>query len=289
MITISKGEMFQMPAGEWHMKSNDVSLKGQQFAYVRGGHPHDGILAAAVWADAVHRDGGDPVLLMPYLPGARQDRALPGEALTCKVMAEIINGCMFERVVCCDPHSDVMPALIERCVVVPIERIWNDSGLHELLEFDGYIAPDAGAAKRTWRVVEWLNKLRNTKIPVYQAMKHRDMATGKLSGFSCEELPSPANHEEPLRLLVVDDICDGGGTFMGLSEYIKNEYQEQVKLSLWVTHGVFSGDNAENLHKYFEHIYTTDSYFGAATARYNDAFRRKVKTVELFKMMRNLA
>ena len=73
-------------------------------------------------------------------------------------------------------------------------------------DYVGLICPDAGAAKRTEAVAEAL------ALPVFYARKKRDFATGRLSGFACEPLPPEG------RLIVVDDICDGGGTFRGLAE-----------------------------------------------------------------------
>jgi ribose-phosphate pyrophosphokinase len=87
-------------------------------------------------------------------------------------------------------------------------------------------------------------------LPLYRAEKHRDSDTGKLSGFTCEPLP------ETGRFLIVDDICDGGGTFMGLAEATG---VPKDRLGLYVSHGVFSG-SAHLLHNHFGEIVTTDSY-----------------------------
>jgi len=298
-IEIANGQLFQMPAREWHITCGDQMdslvqpfdgrggwkrgpLNGIQICIVRGGTPDD-LIAMSIFADAVHRDSGIPVLLMPYLPGARQDRRRRGEALSCKVYADLINRCEFAKVVCVDPHSDVMPALINNCVVLEIldvlmpsvhwSEIWGT-------RYDGLIAPDAGAVKKIWKVAQVMKK------PLYVASKHRDQATGKLNGFSCEGLP------ETGRFLIMDDICDGGGTFMGLVEAIKKSTEELQpppearEFDLYVTHGVFSGDNAENLHKHFGRIYTTDSYEPmAASARYNHKFWNKVRVIDIARTM----
>jgi len=88
-------------------------------------------------------------------------------------------------------------------------------------------------------------------IPVYKTEKKRDEATGKLSGFSVEPLPSKG------RFLLVDDICDRGGTFLGLAEA---SGLPKERLDLFVSHGVFSHDATETLPEKFGHIYTTNSY-----------------------------
>lgn len=227
----------RLPGGEWHIVA-EAPLVGLRVAFVRDATADD-LFHLAVWSDAVHRDGGSPAAIIPYLPGARQDRRRPGEALSAKVYADFINACRLAYVVCLDPHSDVMPALLDRCTVVPVARVVP---VKLLGGFDGVIAPDAGAHKRAAEVAHLLG------LPVFQASKQRDPATGALSRFACESLP-------PGRMLVVDDICDGGGTFRGLAAALDKRPEE---LGLWVTHGIFSGE-AARLTEVYSAIYTTDS------------------------------
>jgi ribose-phosphate pyrophosphokinase len=114
--------------------------------------------------------------------------------------------------------------------------------------YQGIIAPDKGSIKRATDVA------RACHIPVYLAEKHRDPDTGRLSEFTCEPLPDEG------KFLVVDDICDGGGTFMGLANATGLPME---RLGLYVSHGVFSGQ-AENLFAYFDEIWTTDSLQSAS-------------------------
>jgi len=245
---------FRMPGGEWHISGDRLDRK--QIAYVRGASADD-LVALAIWADAVHRDGGKPSAIIPYLPGARQDRWHPGEALSAGVYANIINSMKLRRVVCLDPHSDVMPALLNNVTVVPAAEVIRSAlGGNNNEHIDGVVIPDAGAFKRATAIAEVL------EVPCYQGFKHRDRTTGKLSGFSCETVPSKG------RLLVVDDICDGGGTFKGLAAAMFTEDRAPIpkeRLALYVTHGVFS-KGAETLGKVFSAIYTTDSHPGSPHA-----------------------
>jgi ribose-phosphate pyrophosphokinase len=255
----------QMPGGEWHSKGS--LLNSFEVAVVCGGLPDD-LIALLIWADAVKRDDGNTNLIIPYLPGARQDRRNHGEALSAKVYADLINKCGFSKVICLDPHSDVMPALIDNCIIAKLTDVVRMSSIN-FEEYVGIIAPDAGASKRAALVAD------NFKLPVFQALKKRDMATGKLSGFKCEPLPSEG------KLLVVDDICDGGGTFKGLA---KETGLNADRLSLWVTHGIFS-KGAEDLWKYYGKIYTTNSHPGKLDAEYNNDFRRIVERVEVIRYL----
>jgi len=55
----------------------------------------------------------------------------------------------------------------------------------------------------------------------------------------------------------VDDICDGGGTFLGLATALKEK--NAGKLSLIVSHGIFS-KGFEELNKSFDTVFTTNSF-----------------------------
>jgi len=279
----SQFKLFKMPGGEWHVQNLGPAY--DLLAYVQDATADD-LLALAVLADSIHRSNNNGLrtrisAVIPYLPGARQDRAPRGEALSCKVYADLINSCKLDRVICFDPHSDVMPALINNCVVVPVEAIlkflFKDHKGSEY-QIDGIIAPDIGASKKAWKVAQCLD------VPMYQAYKHRDMKTGKLSGFSCETLPENGQH-----LLVVDDICDGGGTFIGLAQHIKSLPENQnIGLSLWVSHGIFS-KGIDELLKHYKGIYTTDSRSEACKldddyeARADDGYHNVVRLFELLK------
>ncbi len=141
----------------------------------------------------------------PLIPGI-----VDGTPLTVKMYADIINSFKCDEVEIWDPHSDVTPALINNCKIVSSADILlpylyqTRAGV-----YIGIIAPDAGAAKKAFKVAQ------NNNLKFAQASKNRDTATGKLSGFDVPEV-------EGGTWLVVDDICDGGGTFLGLAERLQH-------------------------------------------------------------------
>lgn len=243
----------RFPAGEGHVKVvNENDGKGEltEVARIYGCDANDLILLG-MWADAAQQRGSRTVAQIPYLPGARQDRGMPFGAW---VYAGIINGFKIDHVTAFDVHSPVMESLIRNlgtCVSAPLIRkfIVGRRDREEAQRYVGIIAPDKGAVERAHYAAAI------TGLPLYKAEKHRDSATGKLSGFSCEPLPDTG------KLLVVDDICDGGGTFMGLAEATG---LPKERLDLYVSHGVFSGD-APKLHDHFGTIWTTDSFKARVT------------------------
>ena len=192
------------------------------------------------------RGGRVKNLVIPCIPGARQDRIKwEGDMLfTIKYVAKAINDQNFDKVTTVDPHSMATTALIDRLYVYPLEIVHHRLAL--LDQWDGVIAPDRGAIGRaeTFKV--------ESDVPVFYGVKHRDPATNKLSGFSIDGLKEFGHY------LVVDDLCDGGGTFLGLAETAFGNYG--VTLDLFVTHGLFTKNATEKLAKSFQTIYSTDSW-----------------------------
>ncbi|PWS28423.1 phosphoribosylpyrophosphate synthetase [Pedobacter yonginense] len=200
-----------------------------------------------VTVDALKRMGVKEIeLFIPYFPAARQDRVMiPGEPLSVKVYADIINNLGLNRVTVFDPHSEVTPALLNNCEVIP-----NHEFIKQVVAIMGsepkLISPDGGALKKIYKVSEYLGGKE-----VVECSKSRDVKTGKLSGFRVytEDL----NGQD---CLIVDDICDGGGTFIGLAEELKRK--NAGKLYLAISHGIFS-KGFDELSQYFDKIFTTDS------------------------------
>ncbi|MBO9582747.1 MAG: ribose-phosphate pyrophosphokinase [Flavobacterium sp.] len=185
-------------------------------------------------------------LFIPYFPAARQDRVMiPGEPLSVKVYADIINALQLNKVFVFDAHSEVTPALLNNSTVIPnytfIKEVLNRIGENVKL-----ISPDGGALKKIYKVSEFLGG-----VEVVECSKSRDVKTGKLSGFKVYN-----DDLQGMDCLIVDDICDGGGTFVGLAEELKKK--NAGKLYLAVSHGIFNkGFEVLNC---FDGIFTTNSF-----------------------------
>ncbi|TPD71837.1 ribose-phosphate diphosphokinase [Flavobacterium microcysteis] len=186
-------------------------------------------------------------VFIPYFPAARQDRVMiSGEPLSVKVYADILNSLKLNKVTVFDAHSEVTPALLDNCEVIS-----NHTFIAEVLKKIGkevkLISPDGGALKKIYKVSEYLGG-----VEVVECSKSRDVKTGKLSGFKVYN-----DDLEGIDCLIVDDICDGGGTFVGLAEELKKK--NAGKLYLAVSHGIFN-KGFDVFQKDFEKIFTTNSF-----------------------------
>lgn len=204
-----------------------------------------GLLCLAV--DALKRMGIKNInALIPYFPAARQDRVMvTGEPLSVKVYADILNTFGLNKILVFDPHSEVTPALLNNCVVIPNHK-FIEKVIHIIGKEVKLISPDGGALKKIYKVSEFLGG-----VDVVECSKSRDVKTGKLSGFKV--------YDDDLKntdCLIVDDICDGGATFIGLAEELKKKHSGNLYLA--VSHGIFTNGFGA-LEKLFAKIFTTDS------------------------------
>jgi ribose-phosphate pyrophosphokinase len=192
-------------------------------------------------------------LYVPYFIGGRSDRKF-GEGQTNylkNVICPIINSQGFNKVIVLDPHSDVLEACLNN-----FEKINNfslvDEALSYLIKEDednkvAIISPDAGALKKIYDVAKHFG-ISN----VTTASKVREMSTGTILRT---ELPT-MDLRGIEHIIVIDDICDGGRTFIELAKAIKEI--TEIPIYLIVTHGIFSAGYDE-LGKYFSGVYTTNS------------------------------
>ena len=86
---------------------------------------------------------------------------------------------------------------------------------------------------------------------VLECGKRRNVTTGELSGFTV-----PIEDLKNRPCLIVDDICDGGGTFLGLGSELKKKNAGELFLA--VSHGIFS-KGFDQLSDIYTQLFTTDS------------------------------
>ncbi|NET72671.1 MAG: ribose-phosphate pyrophosphokinase [Sphaerospermopsis sp. SIO1G2] len=212
----------------------------------------NGVMALLNVANAVREYVPEFCLDIPYVPYARQDRICnPGESHAAAVFAQLVGLMKPALVWIADPHSAVAEATLRAvCQRVHVQSqkslfVRSAALLDKVHNGAVLVAPDMGAVKKT----EDLAKTIGVNGFV-QGLKHRDLATGQLSGFGFN------GDVEGKTAIIVDDICDGGGTFLGLASKLREGGAKEV--ILYVTHGIFS----KGLHVFndaIDEIYTTDS------------------------------
>ena len=208
-------------------------------------------------------------LYVPYFLGARSDRQFEygGVNYLKQVICPIINNQNFNSVTVVDPHSDMLEACLNNFQKIPnlslvkfaLTNIDNRNGAQNRVCL---VSPDAGALKKVFDVAKHFN-IEN----VVTAAKVRDIKTGKIVKTEVPNLPTSTTEEE-LKYVIVDDICDGGRTFIELAKVIK-EQRPNAEIYLVVTHGIFSA-NLYELSKYIDGIFSTNSVKDIDAESYSD-------------------
>jgi ribose-phosphate pyrophosphokinase len=171
--------------------------------------------------------GDVPVILdIPYLPFGRADRQFEKDMpIPLKVFGDIINNLNFVAVATLDVHSYKAFNYIENLI-----------GLNVPTSLDGFItvAPDKGANKKL-------------DAPIVLD-KVRDVTTGRITGMSIIKGQHLIKNN---KLVIIDDICDGGRTFIEAAKILRQYNPSKIYLS--ITHGIFS-NGLKDLKSTFDHI-----------------------------------
>lgn len=253
--TSTRARLWNFPAGEVGV---EVSwAKGNYQVYViRLYNAHsDGIVAALMLADAARRSGYEKVALcLPYMPYGRQDRpTAPGTAYSLWVFANILSVGKFDQIFTLDPHSSKTDRHIPNLHTPSLHALYSRITDKHISRKDGpyiIVAPDEGAMSRARTCSTAMKNSGYDITDVVYAKKVRDPATGQVTSIQL----SGAELEPTDRVIVVDDICDGGRTFIELAKALGKVAHK----TLFVTHGLFS-KGIDVVAEHYDRIITTDS------------------------------
>lgn len=180
-----------------------------------------------------------------YLMGMRMDRVMDfNRPFTLKVITKMLGNSNAENITVLEPHSDVIYdhrfGNIFK-VLIPGKPIRPENWM------TGYqlILPDAGAVERYGCFIE--NCITCSKV--------RDLTTGKILEIKIDNPEKIGNQA----LMIIDDLCDGGGTFCGIAEAFRKLGVPKERLNISVVHMV-NPKGIENLSKNFNHVWFTNSY-----------------------------
>ena len=164
------------------------------------------------------------VLNMLYVPYSRMDREIEGYTFSLKYFCDLINSLNFHQVKVLDTHSNVTEALINHLYKINVQDFVDKVIEKENSNYVFY--PDSGALKRYSETI----KLPEN-IGIFYGNKQRDLSTGKILKFELINCPEDIKDKN---VLIVDDLCSKGGTFIASAELIKNAGAKRV--CLYVSH-----------------------------------------------------
>lgn len=241
-------KLTQFSAGELHPQLQEYDILGKIESIIIKPRTYNPsfIVELSLLVNALRDEFPESVhfdLDLPYIPYSRQDRVCSvGDAFGLKVFADQLNSLNFRYVLIFDAHSDVSPALINNCITREVKNLFVLNP-EFISKYSHLVAPDAGAYKKVNSIASHFN------LPVIPALKTRDTATGRLSNT----VVVTEGIENPTRLLVIDDLCDAGGTFLALGAKLKQAFPH-TPIDLYISHGIFA-KGLNGLDKYYDSIY----------------------------------
>lgn len=184
-------------------------------------------------------------LHIPYLPYARQDKEVTdATTFALRAFSRVLNSMHWNIIGAFDIHSSEATRLIDQLVNIPPD-------LSFVRDYDFVIFPDQGAAYRYTQLVLTALELDTSRIIVGD--KTRDQKTGYITSYNID-----VDKIKGKKVIVVDDLCDGGKTF----EILGEELIEAKYVTLYVSHGLFS-KGLTKLLSIYDKIITTDTCQGA--------------------------
>lgn len=200
---------------------------------------HDEFFVVANLVDAV-KTSEQVELRISYFPYARQDRVCnPGESHARVVFEKLLGTLRVDTLILFDVHS--ASEFTHDNPKINVINFTQADLIPAYHNYDVVIAPDKGAVVKAQQVANLLGKRLVTleKVRVDGKVQHKALEPQMLRVD---------------RALIVDDICDGGATFISAAKAIREFNPGHFSaIDLWVTHGIFSKGLTE-LHEHFDVI-----------------------------------
>lgn len=214
------------------------------------GYDKDTLFALALAKDAVDslvpQKSAMKTVVFGFLPNARYDRHMfKGDAAALKAFANLVNAMGFDAVCALDPHSNVAENLFKCFQSMKQKGVAVHFASDPRIDF--LVAPDAGAAKKTEDTAKEVDK------PYITMSKVRNLKTGEITGMRILDDVDLTDKT----VMILDDICDGGRTFVEAAKHLREAGAKRVEL--YVTHGIFSKGVENLLDNGIDHIYTTNT------------------------------
>jgi ribose-phosphate pyrophosphokinase len=240
-------EITTFPDGEPHivLEPKDLDRKCSYVVICRITNPNELFILMQV-GDILNRQGVEWTLTITYLMSQRMDRVINfEEAFSLKLVADVINSIHPKSVSIFEPHSERAISLIENSSPMDMSQKFS-----EILKGKIICYPDAGAAER------YLTGEHHEGYIIME--KERDLQDkGRIKSLKIKTLDQMA-YESARPIIISDDLCDGGGTFVWAADILKKEYPNR-SLEILVRHMVNPAGLARLAEK-FDHVYITNSY-----------------------------
>lgn len=212
------------------------SIRGDYVFLVQSTYaPTDNLLELLLMIDAAKRASAYKIIaVIPYYGFARQDRKdKPRVAIGAKLIATLLEAAGADRVITMDLHAPQIQGFFD----VPVDHLDSSAifipYIQQLkLPNLSFAAPDVGSTNRVREIASYFN------AEMVICDKHRKRANEIASMVVIGDVTDRD-------IILVDDICDTGGTLAKAAGLLKEKGARSVRAM--ITHPVLSGNAYENI------------------------------------------
>jgi ribose-phosphate pyrophosphokinase len=226
-IPLANTVLSQFPDHELQVRVEDKAAKIyliQSFSDPVNSH----IIEFMLLADAVHRLGAREITaIIPWYGYSRQDKVfLPGEPLSAKVIARLIQTSHIERLITVDLHNPSIAGYLDRPLTnIPTRTIMLDAATIPDFQNAVVVAPDAGSLKVSAEIA------RNLSLPLIVMQKSRNLYSGEVA------IDGISDSIEGKVALMFDDMIATGSTTIKSSQYLKSKGASAIHV--FATHHLY--------------------------------------------------
>lgn len=233
-------EVISFPDGEKHLKINNLDRKDSVKVICRITNSDELFLLMQL-SDILNRQCVViEEMVITYLMTMRCDRLFSFEQpFSLGIVANVINSFNARKVLIVEPHSKISLDLIRNS-----EALRCTIGLPEYQKTVCF--PDEGSYSRY--AAQMLQR------PHIICSKVRSVENGELLSFKIDKV---VKYVEGSDIVVIDDLCDGGRTFIGIAKLLRDLKPKSITLA--VTHAV-QKKGIELVSSVFDKVIITDSY-----------------------------
>lgn len=192
---------------------------------------NDRLMETLILIDALRRASAGRInLICPYLCYSRQDRkAASREAITSKLVANLITKAGADRLVTVDLHADQIQGFydipVDHFVGYPLfAKYLKDK---KMLGNTVIVSPDIGGVKKADKMADMLG----LKIAIIDKVRRAPDAA---------EVTHVVGDVDGKRAIIIDDVVSTGGSICAAADILKKMGAKEIVAC--VTHGVLSGD-----------------------------------------------
>jgi ribose-phosphate pyrophosphokinase len=240
-------ELKRFSDGEIWVKFGE-NIRGREVFLIQSTNPPaENLIELLIMIDAARRASAKRITaIIPYFGYARQDRKdQPRVSITAKLMANLITEAGADRVMTMDLHASQIQGFFD----LPVDHLYGSSifldHLSNLSDNLSVVSPDVGGIK----IARAYAKMLHSGLIVIDKRRPKQ---------NLAEVMNIIGEVEGKDILVVDDLIDTAGTFVGAAKALKAKGAKKIYGA--VTHPLLSGPAIERLNRGdIDKLFVTDT------------------------------